>query len=449
MPSLSSTHLRREIFRLTWPVVLSLVVLNTVNLVDVVMLGALGTTTLAAVGYATQCLFVVQSCMMAVGAACVAMMARAIGAGQEARARSALAANFVVGMLGFALPMTAISLIFPDRILTLLAAPDDVMELAIPYFRWTMAGSIGLAVCQLYDHALRAILDTVMAMRIALIMAFTKVVLNYALIFGELGLPEFGLVGAGMATLTSHLLGAILFCLAIARHPNPTLRPGFHDFAQLGARLPETLRLTVPALGERLTMTLALMAYFRFLAHYSVAAIAAYNVGVRILAFSWIPGIGLSVAASTLVGRALGAQDPSTARQSGAQAVKLGLLVAVTLGTGIVVMRDPVSRLFTDDPAVVAALDPFLVILGAALPFLVTHFTLAGALRGAGDTLTPLYASVLGSWVIRVPLGYLFSSVFELSLAWVWSIMLVDHFSRAIWLSWTFLKGSWTSRVGD
>jgi Na+-driven multidrug efflux pump len=86
--------------------------------------------------------------------------------------------------------------------------------------------------------------------------------------------------------------------------------------------------------------------------------------------------------------------------------------------------------------------------LGLGLPFLVTHFTLAGALRGAGDTLTPLWAAAIGNWVFRVPLGYLSAQVFHLGLAWVWSIMLIDHVSRALWLSHAFRHGDWDRRLG-
>ena len=128
----------RQVLRLSWPVVLSQLLVNAVNLVDMVMLGRLGTDTLAAVGYATQCLFVVQSCVMAVGAACVAMMSRSIGSGRTDRARTAFATNLMVGVAGFALPLTLIALRWPVVILDLLAVPQSVLNLAVPYFRWTL-----------------------------------------------------------------------------------------------------------------------------------------------------------------------------------------------------------------------------------------------------------------------------------------------------------------------
>jgi Na+-driven multidrug efflux pump len=90
----------------------------------------------------------------------------------------------------------------------------------------------------------------------------------------------------------------------------------------------------------------------------------------------------------------------------------------------------------------------FILLLGVGLPFLVSHFTLAGALRGAGDTWTPLWAAAVGNWVFRVPLGYLSAQVLHLELFWVWSIMVVDHVSRAVWLRHAFKHGRWHEKLG-
>jgi putative MATE family efflux protein len=206
--------------------------------------------------------------------------------------------------------------------------------------------------------------------------------------------------------------------------------------------------LAWPAVGERLVMNAAMLFYFRFLGGYGVEAVAAYNVGVRILAFTWIPGFGLAVAAGTLVGHALGAGDPALARRSAHVALRIGVGISLALAAIFIFFRLPIARWFTSDPAVIAALDPFILLLGVGLPFLVAHFTLSGALRGAGDTLTPLWAAVLGNWVFRVPLGYLSAEVFGVDLFWVWALMVVDHTSRALWLAIAFRRGNWHTRLG-
>lgn len=437
----------RDIVSLTWPVVLGQIMASAVPLIDIVMLGRLGTPTLAAVGYASQFLMLVQASLMAIGAACVAMMARAIGAGDPTAARKAFGANLWLALLVTTV-LTTTTLVFPHELLQLLAVKDEVIDLAVPYFRLTLASALPMGLALTYEHAFRAAKNTIAPMVIASLVAVLKIACNYLLIFGHAGFPQLGLVGAGLATLLSQLVAAALFVAASRRSPQAALRLGTADLRTTRPAITEAFHVALPAIGERFVMNLAMMAYFRFLGEYGVHAIAAYNVGVRILAFTWIPGIGLAVTAATLVGHALGAGDALGARRAGWQATRIGLWISLALGTVFVALRNPMASLFTDDPAVIAALDPFILLLGIALPFLVTHFTLGGALRGAGDTMTPLKSAALGSWGFRVPLGYLFAEVLHLPLFWVWAIMLCDHMARAAWLLWSFHFGSWHERVG-
>lgn len=437
-----------DILRLTWPVVLSQLMDGGVNVIDILMLSRLGTGTLAAVGYATQFQFLVRACLIATGAACVAMMSRAIGAGDPERARRAFAANLSLGV-SLALLLGGIGVAFPHLLLSLLAVPEEISELAVPYFRLTLGSTCLLAVALIHEHAFRAARNTLRPMLLVAAISLTKVGLNWLLIFGGLGVPALGLVGAGWATLGAQALGALLFVWAGRSVAISTLRLPLDDLRGAFALLPQALRIAGPAVAERGVMTLAMLIFFRFLSGYGVAAVAAYNVGIRILSFTWIPGIALSVAAGTLVGQALGAAHPAAARKAGLRSVGLGLAMAAVLGLVFVTARAPLARVFTDDPAVLDKLGPFILTLGASLPFLVGHFTISGALRGAGDTVTPLSAAIVGNWVFRVPVGYLFAVVLQLDLIWIWSLMMMDHIARAAWLSWAFFFGRWDRRVGS
>jgi len=437
----------RAIVSLTWPVVVGQVLANIVPIIDLLMLGKYGTPTLAAVGYAAQFLMLTQATLIALGAACVAMMARAIGARAPDLARSAFAAN-----LWLALAVTGSTLlvtwVFPEQLLHLLAVDDSVAHLAVPYLRLTLTAAPLMAVALTFESAFRAARDTFRPMLIVSLVAALKVVANIFLLSGVFGFPELGLTGAGLSTLISQLAGCVLFIAASRAHRHSAVRLSLRDLRVPAATLREAFAIAWPAVVERFAMNAATLVYFRFLGGYGVQAVAAYNVGIRILAFTWIPGVGLSVAAATLVGQALGAGDPEQARRAGQVSQRLAALIAISLGALFIAFRVPIAGLFTQDAAVVDALDPFILLLGVGLPFLVSHFTLAGALRGAGDTLTPLYAAAVGNWLFRVPLGYLIAQRLHLSLFWVWSIMIVDHVTRAVWLGIAFKRGRWQLRLG-
>jgi Na+-driven multidrug efflux pump len=85
--------------------------------------------------------------------------------------------------------------------------------------------------------------------------------------------------------------------------------------------------------------------------------------------------------------------------------------------------------------------------LSLAQPAMQLHFTLAGAFRGAGDTVTPLYASFVGNWLFRVPLAFLAAQVWQVDLVWIWLTLILDHVARAAWLLASFWRGRWRRRL--
>lgn len=436
-----------EIWRLSWPVMLSQALLNLVGLVDIAMVGRLGAERVAAVGYATQFFQLSQSVLFAVGFACVALMAQAIGAGRLARARQAFAASLAVSFLA-ALVLTGTMLGAAGPLLRLLGADPAVVGEAIPYLRLVVGSSLLLAVSMTCEFALRADRDARTPMLVAGVVTTVKLVLNGLLIFGTLGLPRLELVGAGLATLLSQAVGLCLF-LAIALRASPdsplAIRP--HDFRAAAALVPEVVRIAAPSVGERLSNNLALLAYFRVLSSYGSIAIAAYTVGIRLLAFTWIPGVGFGTAASTLVGQALGAGNPRAASRAGWRATGLALGVAVVLGGACLLLPEPLAHLFTSDTSLVRELVPFLLCLALAQPALQGQFALGGAHRGAGDTWTPFIATSLGNWAVRVPFAFLLALGFDAPVVWIWTLILADHSLRSLWLLVSFRRGRWRAAL--
>ena len=189
-----------------------------VSLVDIGMVGRLGTDEQAAVGYATQFHFLTQSVYFAIGFACVARMARAIGAKRPERARAAFAASLVLGT-GAALAFAGPIALFPQILLDGLGAAPEVARLCQPYLSLMMGSSLLLSVALMVESGLRADCNTTTPMRIAIFVTLVKVLLNALLIFGLWGFPRLELVGAGLATLVSQVLGLVLFAVLVWRAP--------------------------------------------------------------------------------------------------------------------------------------------------------------------------------------------------------------------------------------
>ncbi len=494
----------REIWRLAWPVILSQVLASAVSLVDIAMLGRLGSSSLAAVGYVTQIFLLSQAVLFAIGVAGVALMSRAIGAGDLVRARTTLTSCLGISITVAAVLAAAV-LAAPRALLGLLNAKPEVIEMALPYLRFSMASTLLFAISITLECGFRAMRDTRTPLAVAVVVTAVKTTANYLLIFGPFGLPKLGLAGAGIATLVAQTVAVTLLAAATRSHDlaarkfmtsplaDGSLRGRAGDRVSIAGatassmnlaarlrlatrddegaemragstastmnlaarlrlatrdRLPsrasftEVGRIAAPAVLERLVLNLALLDYFRMLGDYGSGAIAAYTVGVRMMSFSWIPGIGFAAAAATMVGHELGAADPRSAVRAGWRAARFAVAVSILLGIVFAFGRGPLARVFTNDASVLAELGPFMLTLALTQPLLGLHFTLSGALRGAGDTVSPLLAAAIGNWAFRVPLAWAFSHA-GLPIVWMWVALVFDHIARVAIVGAVFARGRW------
>jgi putative MATE family efflux protein len=440
---------RREIWRLALPVMGSMTLASLVGMVDVWMMKGLGATAQAAVGFGSQAFMLAQAVLFALSFACVSLMARAIGARQAEQARHVLAASLVTA-LGIGAALFLAMGFEPRFVLSYLNPEPAVLELAAPYLQLVMASTLLLAICLTLESALRANRDTLTPMLIAGVVTVAKVGLNALLIFGVAEVvPPLGVTGAGFATLGAQAVALLAFALVVLRQPGESplaVRP--RHFRGIGAVTPELLRVAAPGVVERAILQGAMFTYVGTVGTYGTYAAAAYTIGVRLLSFSWIPGNGFAQAAATIVGQSLGASDLWLAERATRRAAALSVGVAVAMGALAALLDRPLARFFTADPETIEALIPFMMCLAVAQPFMQLHFTLAGAFRGAGDTVTSLIAAVIGNWVFRVPFALLVTQVLCADLVWVWAVLMLDHVARAVWLLWAFRRRDWAKRLG-
>jgi putative MATE family efflux protein len=440
---------QREIWRLALPVMGSMALASLVGMIDVWMMKGLGATAQAAVGFGSQAFMLAQAVLFALSFACVSLMARAIGARQHEQARRVLAASLSIALAIGALLFLLMG-VQPRFVLAYMNPEPAVLALAAPYLQLVMASTLLLSLTLTLESALRANRDTLTPMLITALITGVKIGLNALLIFGVAGvLPPLGVTGAGYATLGSQAVALLAFLLVILRQRRDSpLALRTRDFAAIGGVVPELLRVAAPGVVERAILQGAMFTYVSTVGSYGTYAAAAYTIGVRLLSFSWIPGNGFAQAAATIVGQSLGSGDLWLAERATRRAAALSVGVAVVMGILAALLDRPLARFFTADPHTIEALIPFMMCLAVAQPFMQLHFTLAGAFRGAGDTVTSLVAAVIGNWVFRVPLALLVTQVLHAELIWVWAVLMLDHVARAIWLVWSFRRRDWAKRLG-
>jgi putative MATE family efflux protein len=437
----SRVDLMRIIWTLSWPAIMTFGLESLVALIDALMVGRLGADAVAGVGVGTQILHAVSVMNMALATGTVALVARHIGANQRPQAEAALVQSiYLAVLLGVAVAVPVIH--WAPQLIGVFADDPEVVRAGTDFIRTIMLGTPGMAVFAVVAAGLRGAGDMRTPLLIGATLNLLNVVVAYTLIFGKFGLPALGVRGAAIASATAFWVGAVLGLLALVRRGGVlTLRRG--ELAPHPATARRVLAVGMPTAMEQLLMQIGFLLYLAIAAGYGTSAVAAYFIGVRILALSFLPGFGFSAAASTIVGQQLGAGQSDNAERSGWEANRLAVVLMSIAGIIIFFLARPIAALFIDDAAVIDDAVSFIQILALAQPLMAADSTLGGALRGAGDTRFPLLTVIVGFYGARLGFAWFVAHGLGLSLAWVWGALLGDYLLRAALKAWRFNSGRW------
>ena len=437
----SRADLMRIIWALSWPAIMTFGLESLVGLIDALMVGRLGAHAVAGVGVGTQILNAVSVLNMALATGTVALVARHVGAREHDAAESALVQSLYLALvmgLAIAVPVIAWA---PDMV-AVFADDPEVLAAGTGFVRTIMLGVPGMAIFAVIAAGLRGAGDMRTPLIIGAFLNLLNVSIAYVLIFGHLGLPAIGVRGAAAASAIAFWVGALLG-LAALRRRDGVLRLRRRDLAPHPHMARRVLGVGSPTAIEQLLMQVGFLFYLGIAARYGTEAVAAYFIGVRILALSFLPGFGFSAAASTIVGQQLGAGQPENAERSGWEANRLAIALMSVAGVLIFLFARPIAALFIDDAAVIDDAVSFIQILALAQPLMAADSTLGGALRGAGDTRFPLVTVLVGFYAARLGFAWMAARVLDLSLAWVWGALLGDYLLRAVLKAWRFHSGIW------
>ena len=433
-------HMRREVWSLAWPVIISFALDSVLGLAAMLMVGRLGADAVGAVGLATQILGAVRAGIAAVGTGTVALVARYIGANDRDGAEDVLKQSVVFGVLVSTLVAIPV-IVFAPELMELFQVKGPMAVMGARYLQVVMLSEPFQGVFLMCASALRGAGDTRTPLWIGGIIDLLAIFLNYALIFGKFGMPALGVDGSAFATLIAIAIGGALFLWALSLEGMvlnfhwSALRPDW----DMGWRI---LRVGNPAAVEQLLIQFGFVAYVAFIASYGAQEVAAYFIGVRILAFSFLPGFGFSNASATLVGQGLGAGDPEFSRRAGWVSTRFAVVFMSAMGLLFVVFARQIARMFIDDPVVIEYTVLFMYALGAAQPLMAIDWTITGGLRGAGDSKFPLYASLAGFYGLRLALTIVIAH-FHGPLVWIFWTLLADYVVRSTLKALRFRTGKW------
>ena len=428
-----------SVWGLAWPSILANVLFASVGVVALKAVGSLGTDAVAAVGTGGRIFFVIQSIMMAISTGTTALVARAYGAKRYQEASQVLYDSMLISMF---LSFISIFIIWfaGEDLLGLFGLELEAKQLALDYLKVLILFSPTFGVSIIFGAAVRAAGDVKTPLFMGLIQNIINIFLLIGLVNGRYGFPELGVVGAAYAGGISFAIGSVLGLFVWVTKIITIPLPKLNSFSF--SRFRELIRVSTPAGLEQGVFQLGLLLYFWIISLYGNAPIAAYNVGINILMLSFMVGQGFTVAGATLTGQFLGAENPKEAKRSGWRSAGLTMVSMGILGILLALASRPIAGFFVDDPEVIRLTVLFVWLLGIMQPLMALEFALGGALRGAGDTKSPLYIVSISLVFFRLTFAGFFAWI-GFSIEYIFGSLIIDYVVKAILFTYRFESGRW------
>lgn len=439
----SRARVKLGVWQLAWPSILSNLLIATVGFADVKFVGALGPAAVAAVTTGSRVFFVLQAVLIAVTAGTTALVARAWGAGDREEAERVTHASVWI-CVGLAIVVSVPGFLFAGPLANLFRLETETVTLAASYLRWIALFAAAFAVQFALGTALRAAGDVRTPLWMGAVMNGLNIFLDYALIYGEFGFPRLGVAGAALASGLSYSFGALL-ALILWLKGKLILGVGSRGALERD-RVLRVLHIGYPAGLEQTAWQGGFIVFLWLVAFYGTAPYAAYGIGVNILSFSFVVGLGFSIAAATLVGQHLGAGDPEGASRSGWRATGLAAVVMAIFGLAIILAAETIARFLISDVQVIEFAVFFIYVLGSVQILMAFEFSLGGALRGAGDTRFPLITVLTGLFGVRITLAAIFVWL-KLPVEWVFGTLVADYLVKVTMLTARFRSGKWRTII--
>ena len=423
-----------ETLRLAVPMMLTQLGQIAMMTTDLVLIGRLGEDAVAAAALAHTVYFINFTFGLGLVAAVSPLAAQAFGAGDVRRIRRSLRVGLWVALF-ISLPMMASPLYGEEILLALGQAPHSA-ALAQRYLHglaWGIAPALGFI-------ALRGMMSAVNRPQPPLWITIAAIPANamlvYTLIHGLFGLPQLGLLGAGLATTLVNF-GTFFAAFAIV-----ALRKPFADYHPLADlwRIDWPLMRQLLVIGAPISFSL-LMEYGLFssaallMGLISTAALAAHQVALQVTAVLFMIPLGIGLAATVRVGHAFGRNEPAAVKRAGLVAALLGIVLVAALTLAIVVGRYALARLFFgngDASAATIELTATLLLVGATF-FIADGLQtiVGGALRGLNDTRMTLVYAAIGYWGVAFPIAWALAFNAQLGAVGVWTGLSLGSFVYA------------------
>ncbi|WP_331233088.1 MATE family efflux transporter [Natronorarus salvus] len=441
-------HRLRPTLSLAWPRVLTGVALMSKQTADVAMVGlVLGPPAIAGLAFAYAFWGIVTFLAIGLAGGTIALVSQHYGAERFDRAELAVKASLVLSV-AISIPLSAAYVVGAASLIGLLSSDPAAIGYGTAYLAVLAPAAVFEFLNMIVSRTYAAIGDTYTPMIVRVAGGLLNITLNAIFIFGL----EMGVVGAALGTGISLAAVTVAFAWGIVGNrypvidrpplPVPVTRSRPHVEGPLTRQL---LSISLPLMGRRAAETALIFPLLAIAGTFGTSVVAALEIGRRVRglidSLSW----GFSIAASTLVGQTLGREDEAEAEAYGREILRFSLSCYVLLAVCVIALANPIAGVFTDDPETLSLAMVFVAVGAVSVLGLGLDGSVTGALRGAGDTRFPFLATVVGMYLVALPVAYAGTLGLGLGVAALYVAMVAETVVPALLNYYRFGTGKWKS----
>ena len=433
MRDLTVGSVGKNILRFAMPMLVGHMFQQLYTFVDQIIVGRfLGKEALAAVGASFPVIFTLIALIIGIATGGTIVISQFFGARDFTRVKRAIDTIFIV-MGVFAVLMTVIGISFAEQIFRLINLPEELMPLATNYFTIYVSGLIVFFGFNGVAAILRGLGDSITPLYFLVISTLLNIGLDLLFIV-KLG---WGIEGAAFATLIAQGTAFIIAVFYLNRN-HELIRFNLRDFAFDWEIFRQSIRIGLPTGVQQAFVALGMMALMRIVNGFGTDVVAGYTAAGRLDSLAVIPSMVFAQALATFVGQNIGAGKIDRVKKGLARTLLMSSAVAIVITLLIIVFKYPLMSLFTRDQGVIDIGGDYLTIVTAFYLLFTAMFTYGGVMRGAGDTLIPMFLTIFSLWIIRIPAAVFLSQE---------SILLFGHSVKGLGMGadgiWWSIPSGW------
>lgn len=430
-----------NLFSLTWPIFLEVFLFMLMGIVDTFMLSALSDDAVSGVGAANQYIHIAILVLEVVGTGAAIVVSQYLGSKRYLEASkisaTAVSLNLVVGLL-----MSAGYFIFARSMMQAMNLQGAVLEYAEQYLS-IVGGAIFL---QAIINSLAAIIRvhgwTKQTMYVSLGMNIIHVIGNYVLIFGKFGFPELGVQGAAISSIASRFLALLVFFWLL--YQVVEYRVKFSYYLKLSKEyIGKILHIGIPAAFEQVMYQACQIVFLYYATYLGAEALAARQYAMNISMFTFLFAIAIGMGTAIIVGRLVGANEQDEAYTRLWKSLKFALIFTLSTVTLVIIFRNQLIGLFTENPEVIKIATSVLVLSILLETGRTLNIVIINSLRAAGDARFPVLIGVFSMVAMSLPLGYFLVFVLDMGLPGIWLAIAADEWIRGIIMYFRWKSRKW------